>query len=94
MMVSPENRHIADTVAPRVVPPMVAIEPSAWYGERLLSTKAARGFTLVEMLVTLVISAFVLVSLNGLLSGVFEARDVARGKNALSRDLRFAMDRG
>ena len=54
---------------------------------------SACGFTLVELLVTLVIFALVMVSLNGLLSGSLQARDTAQRKNALSRDVRFAMDR-
>ena len=40
VVVSPENRRIADTVVPGVIPPMVAIDqaPSAWHGERILSS--------------------------------------------------------
>ena len=58
-----------------------------------LRCHSTQGFTLVELLVTLVIFALVMVSLNGLLSGSLEARETAQRKNALSREARFAMER-
>lgn len=45
VLVSPDNRPIAQSASPGVIPPMVEIDqtPSEWYGERLLRAESVSG---------------------------------------------------
>lgn len=55
--------------------------------------KAQRGFTLVEMLVSLIIAALLLTAMTGLVNAVYESRNDTGMANDATRDARFAMQR-
>ena len=50
VLVNPDNRLIAQSTAPGVIPPMVAVEPapSDWYGERLLRARFSNADELLR----------------------------------------------
>lgn len=52
-----------------------------------------RGFTLVELLIAVALAAILVSALNGVVGESLQRRDVARERNALSRDAAFAMER-
>ncbi|MDX1528400.1 MAG: prepilin-type N-terminal cleavage/methylation domain-containing protein [Gammaproteobacteria bacterium] len=57
------------------------------------SKKHAAGFTLTEVLVTVVILALILVGIAGVLEQTLRAESATRERNDLTRQARFAMDR-
>jgi prepilin-type N-terminal cleavage/methylation domain-containing protein len=53
----------------------------------------ARGFTLIETVVAMVVATMLLVSLGGVVTNTLTAHDVSRERNDLARDARFALRR-
>ena len=51
------------------------------------------GFTIIELLISLVIAALLLTAMTGLVNGVFETRDDTESRTTATRDARFAMQR-
>ena len=55
--------------------------------------KAARGFTLMELLIAMALAGLVLAATNGLVNNALGTDAVVEERNQLLRDARFAMDR-
>lgn len=57
------------------------------------STNGQRGFTLIELLITLAIAAVIFAALSGVVSTALQSEDAVRGRNDLTQQARFAMQR-
>ena len=49
------------------------------------------GFTLIELMITMLLGSVLILGVSNVLSGTLEARDVAHLQNELTRQSRFAM---
>ena len=68
---------------------------SAPYGLTISLSRIAhlRGFTLVELLTALAVAALLVTGLVGAIATTLETQEHSRGRNELTRNARFAMDR-
>lgn len=58
----------------------------------MCATRSHHGFTLVELLIALALSAMLFTGLGGLVGQAFNTRDTIHNNNDLTRQARFAMD--
>ena len=56
-------------------------------------TVGIRGFTYVELVITLAISSLIVLGLSGVVSQALQSHDAVSGTNKLTREARFAMQR-
>ena len=57
------------------------------------TAKAARGFTLLELLIAMALAGFVLAAMSSVVNNALRTDEVVAERNRLLRDARFAMDR-
>jgi prepilin-type N-terminal cleavage/methylation domain-containing protein len=72
--------------------PMTSPIPPAPAASSRAGSACQRGFTLVELLLALALSALLLAALNGVTGQVLDTLDSVSETGALNRDARFAMD--
>ena len=62
------------------------------YSYHVCNPSRQRGFTLLELLISLVIGSILLLALNGLVGGGLQTYDAVNRNNNLNRQVRFAME--